>query len=41
VNGELILNARLPPEIGAVVRTAIETAVEALREPSEPPDSHG
>jgi len=40
-NGELILNARLPPEIGAVVRKAIETAVEALREPSEPPDSRG
>jgi hypothetical protein len=41
VNGELILNARLPPEIGAVVRKALETAVEALREPSEPADSHG
>jgi hypothetical protein len=35
-NGELILNARLPPEIGAVVRKAIETAVDALREPNEP-----
>jgi Domain of unknown function (DUF222)/HNH endonuclease len=41
VNGELILNARLPPEIGAVVRKAIETAVEALREPTEPPDTRG
>jgi hypothetical protein len=41
LNGELILNARLPPEIGAVVRKAIETAVEALREPSDPPDSRG
>jgi hypothetical protein len=37
-NGELILNARLPPEIGAVVRKALETAVEALREPAEPPN---
>jgi hypothetical protein len=36
VNGELILNARLPPEIGAVVRKALEAAVESLREPSEP-----
>ena len=35
-NGELILNARLPPEIGAVVRKAIEAAVDALREPHEP-----
>jgi hypothetical protein len=34
--GALILQARLPPEIGAIVRKAIETAVEALREPSEP-----
>ncbi|HYD49684.1 MAG TPA: DUF222 domain-containing protein, partial [Terriglobales bacterium] len=34
-NGELILNARLPREIGAVVRKAIEAAVEALREPAE------
>ena len=33
--GELILNARLPREIGAVVRKAIEAAVEALREPAE------
>jgi hypothetical protein len=41
LNGELILNARLPPEIGAVVRKAIEAAVEALREPSDPPDSRG
>jgi hypothetical protein len=40
-NGELILNARLPPEIGAVVRKALETAVEALREPTEPPESRG
>jgi Domain of unknown function (DUF222) len=41
VNGELVLNARLPPELGAVVRKALEAAVEALREPSEPPDVHG
>jgi hypothetical protein len=27
------LNAQLPPEIGAVVRKALETAVEAVREP--------
>jgi hypothetical protein len=40
-NGELVLNARLPPEIGAVVRKALDAAVEALREPSDPPDSHG
>jgi hypothetical protein len=40
-NGEFILSARLPPEVGAVVRKAIETAVEALREPTEPPDSRG
>jgi hypothetical protein len=39
VSGELILNARLPAEIGAVVRKAIEAAVEALRETSEPTDS--
>jgi hypothetical protein len=32
-DGELILNARLPPEVGAVVRKALETAVEAMREP--------
>jgi hypothetical protein len=35
VDGELILNARLPREIGAVVRKAIEAAVEALREPEK------
>jgi hypothetical protein len=35
-NGGLILNARLPPEVGAVVRKALEVAVGALREPSEP-----
>jgi hypothetical protein len=35
VEGELILNARLPPEIGAIVRKALELAVEALREPSQ------
>jgi hypothetical protein len=35
VEGELILSARLPPEIGAVVRKALETAVAALREPSQ------
>jgi hypothetical protein len=38
VNGEFILNARLPAEIGAVVRKALEVAVEASREPSEPTD---
>jgi hypothetical protein len=32
-DGEFVLNARLPPEIGAVVRKALETAVEAVREP--------
>jgi hypothetical protein len=32
-DGDLILNARLPPEVGAVVRKALETAVEAMREP--------
>ena len=41
VNGELILNARLPREVGAIVRKALETAVEALREPSESADSVG
>jgi hypothetical protein len=41
VSGELVLHARLPPEIGAVVRRAIETAVEALRDPAEPPDYQG
>jgi hypothetical protein len=35
VEGELILNARLPREIGAVVRKAIEAAVEALRDPAK------
>jgi hypothetical protein len=35
VDGELILNARLPREIGAIVRKALEAAVEALREPAE------
>lgn len=35
IDGELILNARLPPEIGAVVRKALEAAVDALRAPSE------
>jgi hypothetical protein len=40
-NGELILNARLPPEIGAIVRKAIETAVDALREPDEPANAPG
>jgi hypothetical protein len=40
-NGELVLNARLPPELGAVVRRALEAAVEALREPCEPSDSQG
>ena len=34
-DGEFILNARLPREIGAVVRKAIEAAVEVLREPAE------
>jgi len=41
VNGELILHARLPPEIGAVVRKALDAAVEAVREPSDLPESHG
>jgi hypothetical protein len=40
-NGEFILNARLPPEIGAIVRKAIETAVDALREPDEPANTPG
>ena len=33
VDGEFVLNARLPPEIGAVVRKALEAALEAVREP--------
>ena len=40
-SGELVLNARLPPEIGAVVRKALDAAVEALREPSEASDPRG
>jgi hypothetical protein len=35
VNGELILHARLPPEIGAIVRKALETAADVLRESTE------
>lgn len=31
-NGELVLHARLPPELGAIVRKALDEAVEALRE---------
>ncbi len=41
VDGELILTARLPREVGAIVRKALETAVEALREPTEPSVSEG
>jgi hypothetical protein len=33
VDGMFVLNARLPPEIGAVVRKALELAVEAVRPP--------
>ena len=33
MDGEFILNARLPPEIGAVVGKALELAVEAVRPP--------
>ena len=33
VDGMFILNARLPPEIGAVVSKALELAVEAVRPP--------
>lgn len=33
VDGTFILNARLPPEIGAVVAKALERAVEAVRPP--------
>jgi hypothetical protein len=33
IDDQFILTARLPREIGAVVRKALETAVEALREP--------
>ena len=33
MDGEFILNARLPPEIGAVVAKALERAVEAVRPP--------
>ena len=33
IDDEFVLNARLPREIGAVVRKALEAAVEALREP--------
>ncbi len=38
IDDEFILTARLPREIGAVVRKALETAVEALREPHRKPD---
>jgi len=38
IDDEFVLNARLPREIGAVVRRALETAVEALREPLRTPD---
>jgi hypothetical protein len=31
-DGSMIIQARLPPEVGAVVRTAIEAAMEALEE---------
>jgi hypothetical protein len=34
-NGELVLHARLPPEVGAVVRKALEAAGEALRESAD------
>jgi hypothetical protein len=33
VDGMFILNARLPPELGAIVRKALELAVEAVRPP--------
>jgi hypothetical protein len=32
-DGEFVLNARLPAEVGAVVRKALEAAVEAVRPP--------
>ena len=38
MDDQFILTARLPPEIGAVVRKALETAVEALREPHRAAD---
>ena len=38
IDDEFVLTARLPREIGAVVRKALETAVEALREPHRKPD---
>jgi hypothetical protein len=40
-NGGLILNARLTPEVGAIVRKALEVGVEALRESSEHAESEG
>ena len=33
IDGTYILNARLPPEIGAVIAKALEVAVEAVRPP--------
>ncbi len=38
IDDQFVLNARLPREIGAVVRKALEAAVEALREPLRKPD---
>jgi len=35
MNGEFVLHARLPREIGAVVRKALEVAVDAVRESKE------
>jgi hypothetical protein len=35
IDGEFVLHARLPSEIGAVVRKALEVAVEAVRESKE------
>jgi hypothetical protein len=35
MNGELVLHARLPREVGAVVRKALEIAVDAVRESKE------
>jgi hypothetical protein len=38
IDDQFVLTARLPREIGAVVYKALETAVEALREPLEAPN---
>ena len=34
IDGMFVLNARLPPEVGAIVRKALEVAVEVVRPPN-------